>query len=234
MSKTLKIGGEKFGRLTALARSGNQNSKKSWLWNFQCDCGNVIEKEAYAVTCGATSSCGCYAKEVAGKHSYKHGNSNTLEYSVWNKIRTRILDPDDPNYPKYGGKGLGISPEFVEDMNAFYEYLGEKPSDGKRYTVGRIDNSLGYIKGNIRWESYKTQAKNKSKVATNTSGFTGVVWSKKQAVARWYEKDKQFTKGFSVLKYGLLPAFALACQHRENVLRQLIEQGEPYSEKHGK
>jgi hypothetical protein len=242
MSKIVEIAGQKFNRLTALHKTGNKNYKNSLLWLFQCECGNTIEREAYAITSGQTKSCGCYARDVAGKQSLKHGYANTKDYSVWNLIKRRILDPTCKLYPEYGGRGLTIDQEFVESMDAFYEHLGPKPADGKRYSVGRIDNDVGYVKGNIRWETYHKQAHNKGKKVTNSSGFTGVVWSTTKsgktlyAVARWQEgiEQRQCTKCFSVTRFGLLPAFAMACAYREKMIQKLNEQGEEYSAKHGK
>lgn len=227
------ITGQKYNRLTAIEPSGNKNYKGSILWKFSCDCGSIVEKEMYAVTSGATKSCGCYAKEVAGKASITHGNSGTLEYVVWNKVKARIFDPTNPSYGDYGGRGLTMSPEFVQDMKTMYEHLGDKPDSCQRYTIGRKDNDVGYVFGNIHWETYPEQAKNRSMMVTNSSGFTGVVWSKSQAVARWHEGSKQCTKGFSISKFGLLPAFALACEYRIKMIEQLILAGEAYTKKHG-
>jgi hypothetical protein len=75
---------------------------------------------------------------------------------------------------------------------------------------------------------------------TNSSGFTGVVWSTPfkcdnlYAVSRWHCLGKQHTKSFSVKRHGLLPAFAKACTYRESMIQKLNAQGEEYSDKHGK
>lgn len=54
---TLKIDGQKFGRLLAVRKVGSQNKKVIWL--FQCDCGRLVELPATYVARGHTSSCGC-------------------------------------------------------------------------------------------------------------------------------------------------------------------------------
>lgn len=54
---TLKIDGQKFGRLTALQRLGSRDKKV--FWAFKCDCGTVVEMAATFVVRGHTSSCGC-------------------------------------------------------------------------------------------------------------------------------------------------------------------------------
>lgn len=235
------ITGQKFNRLTAISHSGNKNKHNGLLWNFVCDCGNTIEQEAYPVTSGTTKSCGCYAKEVAGKASVTHGFSGSLEYAVWDKLKARILDPNNKNYHRYGGRGLNIEPEWITDMEAFYQHLGPKPDEENRYTVGRIDNNLGYVKGNIRWETYSKQAHNRSKMISNSSNFTGVVWacsnvktSATYAVARWHEGKKQCTKSFKVSELGLLPAFKAACEYRIKMIEVLNTRGEEYAPDHGK
>lgn len=44
---------------------------------------------------------------------------------------------------------------------------------------------------------------------------------------------KSINKKFSVKKHGLLPAFAMACQWREDKIKELNEQGAGYTERHG-
>lgn len=53
--------------------------------------------------------------------------------------------------------------DWVEDFPAFEKYvlstIGEKPS--KEYSIDRIDNSLGYMPGNIKWSTTTEQANNR-------------------------------------------------------------------------
>lgn len=63
MSKKLDISGQKYGRLTALEKSGKDRFGSS-LWRCKCDCGN----ETIVLLCnlrrGYTKSCGCLLKEI--------------------------------------------------------------------------------------------------------------------------------------------------------------------------
>lgn len=54
---TLKIDGQRFGRLVALHQIGSINKKV--VWRFACDCGNHIDLPATYVYRGHTASCGC-------------------------------------------------------------------------------------------------------------------------------------------------------------------------------
>ncbi len=55
--KVKDITGQKFGRLTAVRKVDNQ------IWEFRCDCGNIIQSDRYAVTSGKTRTCGCRRKD---------------------------------------------------------------------------------------------------------------------------------------------------------------------------
>lgn len=58
--------GQKFGRLTVLSRSV-RNSNGAVTWLCACDCGKTKVVIGYNMTCGRTTSCGCYAKEKPRK-----------------------------------------------------------------------------------------------------------------------------------------------------------------------
>lgn len=60
---TLKIEGQRFGRLLAVRPIGSV--KKKIIWKFVCDCGSEPELPATLVVSGHTSSCGCLRIEAA-------------------------------------------------------------------------------------------------------------------------------------------------------------------------
>lgn len=69
------LSGQRFGRLTALALARVSHSGKS-VWQFRCDCGEMVERSASDVIQGDVRSCGCLGKESR----IRHGLSATREY----------------------------------------------------------------------------------------------------------------------------------------------------------
>lgn len=82
----------------------------------------------------------------------------TVEYHTWEGIKARCLRPQDKDYPRYGGRGITICEEWINDFDAFYAYVGPRP---KGKTLGRINNDKNYEPGNVKWESRKEQASNR-------------------------------------------------------------------------
>lgn len=174
----------------------------------------------------------------------KRGQSRTREYVSWRSIKDRVFNSNSKDYQKYGGAGLGMEPLWREDFGAFVDYIGFMPSNGKKYTVDRVDNTKGYFKGNVRWATDKEQSRNRLKSESNSSGVSGVSWIVKAnnpkqkylyAGASWNTLEgKRRTKLFPVHALGLLPAFKLACEYRAKMIEQLNTQGAGYSESHGK
>ncbi len=97
----------------------------------------------------------------------------------------RILRCEDSNnirYGAYGGRGIYVSSEFHDYMK-WHDYISLLPgylsydNNGKKLTIDRIDNSLGYERGNIRWASRHTQKLNQRKRVNSTSQYYGVSWN---------------------------------------------------------
>ena len=120
--------------------------------------------------------------------------------------------------------------------------IGDKPNDGQRWSVGRIDNDGWYTYGNLRWELDNQQARNHTKQKNNTSGVTGVCFQDKIIagrlystwVARWKDLDgKSKSKNFSADKYGNDAAKQMAIDFRNRMIEELNAQGAEYAGSHG-
>lgn len=66
MGKFIDMSGEKFGKLTAIERSGTSDNRAVWL--CKCDCGNLKEIIGKSLRSGLTKSCGCVREpDLSGK-----------------------------------------------------------------------------------------------------------------------------------------------------------------------
>lgn len=239
MPRPRDVTGEVFERLTAIKRVGSNAHKKS-LWLFKCSCGSDKITVLGDVTSGRIKSCGCLHDEsskISGTANKIHGMHGSKEYICFRSMMNRCYSPKFSAYANYGGIGITVAAELQTFVN-FIQYMGKHPDDGKKYTLDRLDNSIGYEIGNLRWATLEEQARNKGMVSRNTSGVTGVCWAvtggTTYALASWVEDGKRITRRFSTKKFGLLPAFSLAYELRKRKIAELNEKGYGYTENHGK
>lgn len=156
--------GTKFGRLTVIANLAYKDQKNGQI-KFapmcRCECGNVKQVRIDHLISGRVVACGCYRKEAAAKALITHGKAHTPEYNVWNTMRGRVLNPNTKSYKNYGAKGLMIEPDWAESFEAFFADMGPRPAP--HLTLERVDNDLGYVRGNVVWDTRKVQAGNTSR-----------------------------------------------------------------------
>jgi hypothetical protein len=98
----------------------------------------------------------CYWQEKV------NSRSNAL-YSIWKGIRRRcglIGSSTDKHFRSYVRRGIGMDDDFANSFAAFAEEVGPRPSP--RHQIDRIDNNLGYVRGNMRWATPKENANNTS------------------------------------------------------------------------
>ena len=124
------------------------------------------------------------------KLNLRHGLTKTKLWKTWKGIVERTTVPTSSHYHRYGGAGIGIHKEWLR-FEAFADYVGHPPSS--LHTIDRIDNSRGYLPGNVRWATMKEQAANRrtnvkvvvdgrTMILTEVAVFFGV---SKSTVSRW-------------------------------------------------
>ncbi len=156
-SKIKDISGQKFGRLTALYRLHNTKCRTRWL--CVCDCGNLTEVKTVKLTTGHTRSCGCLQKEVTSTHFKKHGQSKTRLYKIWQGMKKRCYNSNDKAYNYYGGRGIKVCDEWLNDFQTFYDWSMNNGYN-EHLTIDRIDVNGNYEPNNCRWVDYKIQNRN--------------------------------------------------------------------------
>lgn len=75
--------------------------------------------------------------------------------SRWNSIKTMVSNENTPYYKWYGGSGITMFEEWVNDYKAFERYVESLPHYGEpgyRYLV-RIDKRGNFEPGNLAWET---------------------------------------------------------------------------------
>jgi hypothetical protein len=166
--------GQRFGRLLVLARGpdGTHRNKK---WICKCDCGTEATIFRNALITGATQSCGCLRR--------KHGGKGTAEFSVWQGMRRRCLNQNEPAYPRYGGRGIKICERWSDFAN-FYADMGPRPAGME---LDRIDNNGPYSPENCRWATPTQQSNNRRSnrlIDHNGRTLTIMQWSRETGIDR--------------------------------------------------
>ena len=142
--------GKRCGRLLIVERAGKTLYGGLALWICQCDCGKEIVTRGSALRRGTVTSCGCYRLE---QHFKKH--------TVYGEAHTSWL------YSKYRSDAKRKRVIFELSLEQFRLLISEPCfCCGRRNTnkmqhshiegsftyngIDRIDNTLGYIPGNVR------------------------------------------------------------------------------------
>jgi len=165
----VELTGQQFGKWLVLGRG---EKRRHWL--CRCSCEKKTEREVHAssLKIGLSISCGCHRNETSAENMRKlqermkvegrasrtrHRGSYWPEYSIWTKMKSRCLNPDDPAYANYGGRGITLY-EPWKDFAVFIEDVGRRPSP--ELSLDRIDNDGPYAPGNVRWATDEVQAGN--------------------------------------------------------------------------
>jgi hypothetical protein len=139
--------GQRFGKLTLIEKCAHPNPKRrEKCWRVKCDCGNERIVFPSGLRKGATASCGCGLRKM---YIRRKSESNVALTRVRNVYK---------NSARIRGIEWFLEDELFEAIIAYpCSYCGARPSNKTNhrdrsitYTgIDRIDNSLGYIPGNV-------------------------------------------------------------------------------------
>lgn len=185
----------RFGDLTTIELS-RKEKKKGYGYNYfykcKCDCGNIVEVNLKNLKSGNTKGCGCKRLEkcsLALKSKVKPNNyifekeyvigiaKNTknkfiVDYDIYEKIKNMAWYENNNGYIINRTDGIRtFLHRFVLDV---------KDSE---ITVDHINrNRTDCRKSNLRIVTKKNNAINHSLMSNNKSGYSGVVWHKRDKV----------------------------------------------------
>lgn len=235
MRKEVIEEGTRFNMLTSI-RELDSSPSGSRKFLLLCDCGKETIVQLGNLKSGHTKSCGCLSAELAGERVRTHGKTKSPVHRSWSNMKDRCYREGNEHFEDYGGRGVGVHSDWVNNFENFYNYIGDPPDD-RRWSIERIDVNKNYEPGNILWALPSTQNRNRRKFKNNTSGVAGVVVRERKGqvryIAIWIELDgKERSKTFSVRNFGD-KAFELACDYRQNQIQRLNLEGADYSKNHG-
>ena len=149
-----------------LPRRLSKNGKRLISWGlYQCPnsvCNKQVERQ---LSNGKIAkSCGCMKNKILSQARTIHGYKGTRLYNIWAHIKQRVLNPNNKDYPNYGGRGITICNEWLE-FTPFRDWaLSNEYSDN--LVIDREDPNGNYEPSNCRWVTIEESNRNRTNTIT--------------------------------------------------------------------
>lgn len=153
--------GKRFGLWTVIERVENYVSPQGQpqkMYKCQCDCGCIKNVNLSSLKRGLSTSCGRHPQKIKDKERYDFLHSRL--FNIYNNMKARCYNNKSINYERYGGRGIRVCDDWLNDGINFYRWALQNGYNDK-LSLDRIDNNGNYEPSNCRWATIMEQASNK-------------------------------------------------------------------------
>lgn len=152
--------GKSFGDLIILSVSTQTNKGGNKFVLARCKCGKEKNIPLSNIVRGHSKSCGCKILINLKNSNVTHNLSNHLLYFLWRHIKSRCLNNNSKHFYNYGGRGICICAEWINNFEIFYQWA---ITNGwmKGLQIDRINNDGNYEPSNCRFVTSKVNCRNK-------------------------------------------------------------------------
>jgi hypothetical protein len=195
MKKAEDLTGQEFGLLTAVKRVESAYGNARWVCD--CKCGSSKTVFAHQLKANRATSCGCEWKKGLSKRFWK--GCGELSGSMFCKMKSNAAVRDIPFkitieyawklYDKQRGRCAITGTPLV--LSRTWASDQAKGTIRTTASLDRIDNSHGYVEGNVQWIHKLVQ---KWKGATNNEDFIREFKELSRAMVEYH--------GLIINKYG--------------------------------
>ena len=123
-------------------------------------CGECWKQECIANKKSKKSSDEYVLTRFTKQHRLFDGRSSHPLYHTYMSMLARCFDVNHKSYHHYGGRGITVCDEWLNDFWMFVYHMGKRPEGT---SLDRVDNDYIYCPENCRWATASEQRLNKRK-----------------------------------------------------------------------
>jgi hypothetical protein len=162
-TRTRSFEGHQFGDWTVISDEGTTVGRSMRVVVVVCSCGTRKEVRLSHLLTGTSRSChGNRTARIVHGHTHLMApgvRKRSPEHSAWSSLKQRCLNPRNPAFNRYGGRGITVCTRWVLSFEDFLADMGPRPSP--RHSIDRINNDGSYSSENCHWATQSEQNRNR-------------------------------------------------------------------------
>lgn len=188
---------QKINKWLVIDRLPPKGNGSPIIYKCVCECGNIGYVSSKDLRKNKSRQCRkCALKKI-------NGLSNSKIYKTYHSMKNRCLNPNEKIYKYYGGRGIKICNEWLDEKKGFMNFYNWSINNGydEKLTIDRIDTNGNYEPKNCRWVTMAEQNRNHrrnvnieinnvKKCLTDWIKDAGMDYEKGRGYYRYYGKEK--------------------------------------------